>query len=71
MAGMKIWYDQEGDLLEVVFEDAPATLEEVEEDIYERRTTDGRVVGFAVMNFSRHNLDELTLPFDVKVLPAA
>jgi len=68
---MKIWYDQEGDLLEVVFEDAPATLEEVEEDIYERRTTDGRVVGFAVMNFSRHNLDELTLPFDVRALPAA
>jgi uncharacterized protein YuzE len=71
MAGMKLWYDREGDLLEVVFEDAPATLEEISEDVFERRAADGRVIGFAVMNFSKHHLDELSLPFEVKVLPAA
>ena len=71
MAGMKVWYDQQGDLLEVLFEDAPATLEEVEDDVFERRTKDGRVVGFAVMNFSKHDQDTLRLPFEVKVLSAA
>jgi uncharacterized protein YuzE len=71
MAGMKVWYDQQGDLLEVTFEEATATLEEVEEDVFERRTIDGRIVGFVVMNFSKHNLDELTLPFAVKAVPAA
>jgi uncharacterized protein YuzE len=66
---MRVWYDQEGDLLEVVFEDAPATLEEVKEDVFERRRADGRVVGFTVMNFSKHALDKLTLPLEVKALP--
>jgi uncharacterized protein YuzE len=68
---MRIWYDQQGDLLEVIFEDAPATLEEVQDDVFERRSQDGRVVGFAVMNFSKHDKDKLTLPFEVKVSPAA
>ncbi len=68
---MKVWYDQAGDLLEVAFEDAPATLEEVAADVLERCTPDGRVVGFAVMNFSKHDQDKLTLPFEVKVSSAA
>jgi uncharacterized protein YuzE len=71
MASMKVWYDREGDFLEITFEDALATLEEVGHDIFERRTLDGRVVGFAVMNFSKHDQDKLTLPFEVKVSPAA
>ena len=58
-------------MLEVLFEDAPATLEEVEDDVFERRTKDGRVVGFTVMNFSKHDREGMRLPFAVKVLPAA
>lgn len=68
---MKVWYDQQGDLLEVLFEDAPATLEEIEDDVFERRTVDGRVVGFAVMNFSKHDQAKLSIPLEVKVLSAA
>ncbi len=71
MASMRVWYDQEGDFLEVTFEEVAATLEEVDEDIFERRTPEGRVVGFAVMNFSKHNLGALTWPLEVKALPAA
>ena len=62
MDSLRVWYDREGDYLEVVFEDAPATLEEVGDDVFERRTPDGRVVGFAVFNVSRHDRDKLTLP---------
>lgn len=71
MGSLKVWYDQEGDFLEVTFEVAPGTLEEVQDDVFERRTQDGRVVGFAVMNFSKHDQDDLTLPLQVRVLPAA
>jgi uncharacterized protein YuzE len=71
MAGLRVWYDQEGDFLEVTFEDVAATMEEVEEDVFERRAVDGRVVGFAVMNVSKHSLGKLTLPLEVKALPAA
>lgn len=65
MAGMKIWYDREGDLLEVLFDDTPAVMEEIEDDVFERRTPDGRITGFTVLNFSRHDRDKLTLPLVV------
>ena len=65
MAGVKVWYDRDGDYLEVTFEDAPATMEEVDEDVFERRTSDGRIIGFIVFNFSKHDRDSLTLPLTV------
>jgi uncharacterized protein YuzE len=71
MAEMKVWYDREGDYLEVVFEDVPATMEEIGEDVFERRTPDGRVVGFAVFNFSLHDRDKLTLPLAITAISAA
>lgn len=71
MAEVKIWYDREGDFLEITFQDVPAFLEEVEDDIFERRTPEGQIVGFAVMNFSRHDRDKLSLPFAVTAIPQA
>jgi len=62
---MKVWYDREGDFLEVTFEDVPAVMDEVAEDVFERRTPEGRIVGFAVFNFSQHDRDKLTLPLEV------
>lgn len=67
MDSLKVWYDREGDILEVIFEDAPATMEEISDDVFERRTTDGRVVGFMVMNFSQHDREKLNLPLAVTV----
>jgi uncharacterized protein YuzE len=71
MAEVKVWYDREGDYLEIVFEDAPASLEEVGDDMFERRTKDGRVVGFAVFNVSKHDRDKLMLPLAVTAVSAA
>jgi len=62
---VKIWYGREGDILEVTFEDAPAAMEEIEDDVFERRTRDGRIIGFTVLNFSKHDRDQLTLPLTV------
>lgn len=67
MDSLKVWYDREGDILEVIFEDTPATMEEISDDVFERRTTDGRVVGFMVMNFSQHDREKLNLPLAVTV----
>lgn len=71
MAPLKVWYDQEADFLEVIFEDAPAVLDEIGDDIFERRTPDGRVVGSAVLNFSKHDRDTLALPLAVTAVSAA
>ena len=70
MAAIKVWYDREGDYMEVTFEDAQATLEEIGEDLFERRTPDGRVIGFAVFNFSQHDRDKLMLPLSVTAVSA-
>jgi uncharacterized protein YuzE len=64
---ISVWYDREGDILEVMFEDGAAMMEEIDDDIFERRTTDGRVVGFMVMNFSKHDREKLNLPLPVTV----
>lgn len=71
MAEVKVWYDREADYLEIVFEDAPASLEEVREDVFERRTPDGCVVGLAVFNVSKHDRDKLMLPLVVTAVSAA
>jgi len=71
MATLKVWYDREGDYLEVLFEDALAVLEEISDDVFERRTPDGRVIGFAVFNFSQHDRDKLKLPLTVTAVSAA
>ncbi len=71
MAEVKVWYDKEGDYLEIIFENAPASLEEIADDIFERRTPDGQVVGFAVFNFSKHDRSQLTLPLLVTAVSAA
>ena len=70
MASLKVWYNREGGFLEVTFEETPAAAEEVDEDIFERRTADGRIVGFAVLNFSKHDQDKLVLPLKVMVTAA-
>lgn len=70
MDGLKVWYDREGDILEVVFEQLPGIMEEISEDVFERRTTDGRVIGFMIMNFSLHDRDQLSLPLAVTVKPS-
>lgn len=70
MGEMRVWYDKEGDFLEVIFEDAPAVMEEIEDDVFERRTPDGRVIGIAVLNFSKHDRSQLSLPLYIVATPA-
>ena len=65
MSELTLWYDRAGDTLEVIFDDAPAYMEELSEDIFERRTPEGRIVGFTVLNFSKHDRDRLTLPLTI------
>lgn len=67
MEGLRVWHDREGDMLEVVFDEAPAVMEEVSDDLFERRTTDGRVIGFMAMNFSKHDRELLNVPLNVMV----
>ncbi|MFO8058188.1 MAG: DUF2283 domain-containing protein [bacterium] len=51
---VKIWFDAEGDFLEVLFSDKPGFMRETEHDaVMERVDEEGRLLGFSVMNVSR------------------
>ncbi len=45
---MRIWYDQEGDFLEITFREAKGYMREIAEDIYERVDEEGNPLGYAL-----------------------
>ena len=50
---LKIWYDREGDLLEVLFEDRPGYFRETANDqVMEKVDEAGHVIGFSVLKVS-------------------
>ena len=50
---LKIWYDREGDLLEVIFEDRPGYFRETANDqVMEKVDEAGHVIGFSVVKVS-------------------
>jgi len=51
---VKLWFDREGDFLEVLFEDKEGFFRETENDqVMERVDTEGNVIGFSVTNVSK------------------
>jgi uncharacterized protein YuzE len=65
---MRIWYDQEGDFLEITFREAKGYLREISEDIYERVDATGNLLGYALFNVTRHERESLTVPLEVRQL---
>ena len=52
--GVKIWFDAEGDFLEVLFSDQPGFMRETEHDaVMQRVDEQGNLLGFTVMQVSR------------------
>ena len=50
---MKIWYDPEGDYLEVIFDQRPGYFHETENDqVMEKVDAQGNVLGFSVLKLS-------------------
>jgi uncharacterized protein YuzE len=51
---VKVWFDVEGDFLEVLFSDAPGTMRETDQDaVMERVDESGKLIGFSILNVSR------------------
>jgi uncharacterized protein YuzE len=50
---LKVWYDPEGDYLEVIFDQKPGYLREIASDqVMEKVDEDGNVLGFSVLRVS-------------------
>jgi len=52
---LKIWYDQQGDYLEVTFDQKPGFFRETaSEEVMEKVDAEGTLLGFSVLNVSAH-----------------
>ena len=59
---LKIWFDAEGDFLEVLFSDEPGYMRETADDaLMERVDNQGNLLGFSVLNVSRLAADHRPL----------
>lgn len=67
---IRIWYDREGDFLEITFREAKGYLREIAEDIYERVDETGNLLGYALFNVTRHERQALAIPLKVQQLRA-
>ena len=55
---VKLWFDTEGDYLEVTFSDAPGYMRETKSDaVMQRVDQQGRVIGFSVLGVSKFQKD--------------
>lgn len=53
MEKVKVWFDSEGDYLEVIFETKEGYFKETESDqIMEKVDMDGNVIGFSILKVS-------------------
>lgn len=51
---VRIWFDTEGDFLEVVFAEGPGLMRATDNDaVMERVDSDGNLLGFSIINVSR------------------
>ena len=56
---IKVYYDREGDFLEVLFSDEPGFMRETNhDDVMERVGEDGEILGFSVMRVSAHDKEK-------------
>lgn len=55
---VKLWFDPEGDFLEVTFSDAPGYMRETKSDAVMQRVDEhGRIIGFSVLGVSKFQKD--------------
>ena len=65
---MKLWFDPEGDYLEVTFSDAPGHMRETNSDaVMQRVCANGRVIGFSVLGVSKFQKDH---PLEAELVPS-
>jgi hypothetical protein len=52
---VRVWFDAEGDFLEVMFSDKPGYMRETDHDaVMERVDEEGNILGFCVMQVTRY-----------------
>jgi len=53
MGKLKIWYDEEGDILEIGYGNKKGFMKDLGNDIWERIEEDGRIAGILILSFKK------------------
>ena len=64
MSGLSVWFDEEGDFLEITQKDTEGHFKDLGDGIFERVDEDGNTIGFAVLNVKTRKGHQL--PFDAE-----
>ena len=64
IARLKVWFDEEGNFLEVTFARRRGSFRSIGPDIYERVDAKGKVIGFAIFNFTKHDRKTVEIPLE-------
>jgi uncharacterized protein YuzE len=71
MAKMKVWYDEEGDFLELTFTQRKGSFREIGPDLYERVDARGNVIGVAIFNFLKRDRKTVEIPLEITQVAVA
>ncbi len=69
MGKMKIWFDEEGDFLEIGFGNKKGHFKDIGNDVWER-IEDGVVKGIAILNFKKRTKEKMAvidLPLNIQL----
>ncbi|MBS1263014.1 MAG: hypothetical protein MAG715_00181 [Methanonatronarchaeales archaeon] len=64
MGSLSVWFDEEGDFLEVVSEGRKGFFRDLGNGVFERVDEEGNTIGFALLNVKERK--ERDIPFDAK-----
>lgn len=65
---VKVWYDKEGDYLEVIFEKKAGYFKETENDaVMEKVDEEGNIIGFSILKVSVLKEKPLSINLESKV----
>lgn len=64
MGRLSVWFDEEGDFLEVTLDQKQGSFNDLGNGIFERIDEDGNTIGFAILNLE--NRSERELPFEAE-----
>lgn len=65
MGKMRVWYDKEGDFLEVIFQEGKGHMKDIGDDVFKRVNEQGKVIGFAIFNFSKRDQKAVEVPLEI------
>ena len=74
MEAMTVWFDKEGDFLEISINGKrKGFFKDLGNDVFERVDSKGNVIGFAIFNFSKRSLKEnkIKLPVKLKMISSS